>query len=912
MKKQGLIIILCAFLCGCSTQRNTALTRSYHGLTTHYNVYFNGRESYRAGLLKINENNEDDYSTILPLYPISNHQNIGVCNTEMDLSIEKCRKSIKLHSITVKPKPNPKKANDKKYQLWLQREEFNNQMGKVWIMLGASEFYKGEFESCIGTFNYVIKHYGTDKDVIAQSQLWIARAYGELGWLYDAEEMLKKVNQDDLANKNAHLYSAISADIKLKRQTYSDVIPLIENAVKGEKRAIYKPRFYYVLGQLYVLENNKDKAIKNFKKVRSTHPTDTKLAFNTKLQLAQLQKKPQKTIKKLSRMGRNPKYQDKLDKIYGTIANIYLNQQDTNRAMAYYQLAIDSARSSSLNKGEVLLRLADLCYGRNEFVEAYPLYQEAQTIFPMDNQNYAHIEQRTHILDELANPWKTWKMQDSLQQIASYSPEKQQDIINNIIAQVKAKDRKKKEKQEREQQQAINQKNAEIQKTGGLPRVNTSKMVGTVGSQEWYFYNDNLIKNGKNLFADTWGERALEDNWRRKDKTNIPTWDDNEMNMPNDLADDSPQDLPEEQADTSDTEEFKEEYTVEYYQKQIPKTPEEMAQSNAMLRDALFDVIIILHDKAHNYPLSDELFALFLQKFPDDEKLAELYYYQFLYAKRQKNEPKAVQIKQTMVNKFPENAYTQLLIKAEKSSIFAEKEAQELYKNTFEAFQNGDYQQVITNTQIAKENYSNSPLMPRFLFINSVALAKTQGQESFTEALKQMVEQFPSNELSAKAKDMLAMMGQGWESQQGKDSPHTLSQARSTATDDNMQETASQDTFSTITNELSFVYILVENISDSVLNQLLFEVGVFNFTQFMVKNYDLTVLPYYAEHRAIRISTFENLGETKWYKDILLKNTDLATFLQQLNATVVGITETNAKKIASKKRLEEYMQLAVF
>ena len=57
--------------------------------------------------------------------------------------------------------------------------------------------------------------------------------------------------------------------------------------------------------------------------------------------------------------------------------------------------------------------------------------------------------------------------------------------------------------------------------------------------------------------------------------------------------------------------------------------------------------------------------------------------------------------------------------------------------------------------------------MPRFMFLGAVATARTEGQMPFADRLREMVEKYPTHELSAKAKDMLAMMGQGMESKKG-------------------------------------------------------------------------------------------------------------------------------------------------
>ena len=52
-------------LFSCSTEKNTALSRSYHNLTSHYNVYFNGREAYKQGIFRLENSHIENYNKIL-------------------------------------------------------------------------------------------------------------------------------------------------------------------------------------------------------------------------------------------------------------------------------------------------------------------------------------------------------------------------------------------------------------------------------------------------------------------------------------------------------------------------------------------------------------------------------------------------------------------------------------------------------------------------------------------------------------------------------------------------------------------------------------------------------------------------------------------------------------------------------
>ena len=94
----------------CSTQKNTAATRSFHQTKVKYNIFYNGNLAFEEGQQAIINAHEDNFETIIPLYPVSDHKAAEASTSQMDKMIEKCRKSIKLHSIKAKPKPNRNEA----------------------------------------------------------------------------------------------------------------------------------------------------------------------------------------------------------------------------------------------------------------------------------------------------------------------------------------------------------------------------------------------------------------------------------------------------------------------------------------------------------------------------------------------------------------------------------------------------------------------------------------------------------------------------------------------------------------------------------------------------------------------------------------------------------------------------------
>ena len=121
-----LLLVLANSIWSCSTKKNTWAARNYHQMKTKYNIYHNGSISFQEGEEIIRETNKDDYSDVLNLYPVSNHSAAEASTSQMDRTIEKCRKCIKLHSIKSRPKINyEKKRRNPEYAAWLEQEEFN-------------------------------------------------------------------------------------------------------------------------------------------------------------------------------------------------------------------------------------------------------------------------------------------------------------------------------------------------------------------------------------------------------------------------------------------------------------------------------------------------------------------------------------------------------------------------------------------------------------------------------------------------------------------------------------------------------------------------------------------------------------------------------------------------------------------
>ena len=872
-------VLIAGMLGSCSTQKNTWATRSFHQTKVKYNILYNGNIAYEEGLKAIRDANEDDYSRVLSLYPVSNHKAAEASASQMDKTIEKCRKCIKLHSIKSKPKRDPKRARDPKYKLWLESEEFNAEMYRAWLRLGEAEFHKGDFLGAVSTFNYVARHYSNDPNIVAQCQLWIARSYAEMGWQYEAEDVLNRVQVDALSRKHARLYSAVKADVLLHGGQYHAALPFVKIAVPYEKRKIYRPRFAYVLGQLYEIEGNRDDAIHAYKSVIRMAPSN-EMDFNARIRIAELGGR--NSLRQLRTMSKQSKHKDRLDRIFGAMGNIYLHNGDTAKALEMYAKAIAEATQSGSAKADILVRAGDIHYDRHDYVEAQPCYREAVTILTAEDERYERIRKRSDVLDQLIVHYNQAQLQDSLQRLSHLSEAEQRAIAEKIVADLIAAEKADSTEQAQAARAAARGDNLP-------PSVNTANMLGG-GAQkgEWYFYNPQLVKQGAQEWRRRWGTRPLEDNWRRMNKqvtVSAPEEDELMAEMTDSTAQAGDSLAPAPVVRETDN------HKPEYYLQQIPRTEQDMAASDSLWREAMVALVYIYRDDLDDLPQAEDALRQLEKRAAGHPSLLDIYYANYLNALRTNDAEEAAVWRDKITRYYPQSTQAQIV---SQPGYFAKlqqmaQEQDSLYAQTYNAYTKGKYREVKTNKQYAEKEFPLSPLMPRFLFLNAVAVARTEGQQAFTNELQDLVARYPETELGAMAKDMLAMLGQGMESKKG-GSTGTLADKRGEVSAPAADTVATRQ-WSDDRKQASVVLLRLPKMDEEALNELLYQVALFNFSKFLIRDFDLQKMPVLGEGCAVRVGGFQDMDEAEWWIGLVRQNADMQAAL--IGVEVQPVAEVN-------------------
>ena len=894
MKKVLYIFVIGLIITGCSTRKNTGATRAYHQMCTDYNVGFNAKNAYIEGQKLIDKGAKDDFTQLIEMYPISYKENQTVATSQMERTIEKCRKAIKKHSITKKPKLNLKKRKEPKYQYFYSQEEFVHGVKEAWILLGKAELHKGDFLGAASTFGYIQRHYPSDPEIVCEARIWQARAYGEMDWVYEAWQVFDQIKENDVVKRLNSDYAEVKAFLLLKDKNYKEAIPYLQLATKRENNKYLSSRFNYLLGQLYLEQNQIDKATESFKlavRQSQTYPME----FNARLMMLQCNDEAwAKNVKKLKRMAKNSNNKDFKDQIYTIVGNIYLNHKDTAEAIEAYKTAIEESTRGGVEKAAVLITLGDLYYSQKEYIDAHPCYQEASGILNAEYPDYKRVMKLGEALGELAVNYNTVELQDSLQHLSTLTEEEQLKIVEKIIEEVKKE----------EEEAARLAKEAETKGFEESTRPSMS-MPTLGGAKDWYFYNQQLKTQGAQQFKQKWGKRVLEDNWRRANKVSTAPDMNEEVGMENEKLDEDGNPIVSDEQKVDDG--VPAHHTPEYYLAQIPKDSADIAASNVAIADALYAMAVIYDEKLNDLPMSLETYQEFQRRFAKDSRELEGYYSSYRICGKLDDKDEQETYRQRIITEYPESKYAAVLSQPDYLERTKEMLALQdsLYADTYLAYSKGNFNTVFANYDNMAKNYSMSSLMPKFAFLNVLSIGKTQPEEPFYQALTELVEKYPQSDVTPMCKDILALMSQGREAQQGTTHGSILEKREELAQEEMVDEELKNATFSSEKKTPHYLLLIPRN-ENVNLNSLLYDLAAFNFTKFMVKDYDLA-------KRSVGGVTYiavgtESFEETEWYERTMLAEPTLQGRITLDQVERIIISDENLKLIEQGKTWEEYKE----
>ena len=828
-----ILILVIVLFSGCSTEKNTLLTRSYHNLTAHYNIFFNGDESFHNGIKKQDVSFQDNYAKILPLFKNTDDEMAASITPDMDRSIKKSGKLISMHSITTKPKRKKGDLSPKQKEFY-NKKEYNKWVDDAYLLIGKANFYKKDYITAEQTFIYVIDNYPKTNEFFI-AQLFLLRTYIETAEYKKAGELFDKIIADKkLPSKMEDDFYAIYTDYYLKQKLYEQAIPKLIQAIDKTRKKKIRSRYTFILAQLYQATYKNKKAIEAYDNVLKLNPP-YEMTFNAKIKRATLldagsgqTNEIKKELKKMLKDDKNKEYRDQ---IYYALGMIALNEGNKEQAIEYFKLSSISSVFNTTQKVMSYLKLAELYFEMPKYQLAKAYYDSTVAFITSDYPDYEEIIVNTKILNELVTNLNIIEYQDSLQKVAAMPEDEREVLISKLI--------KRAEEEERMKQEMMAQ-----QRLDKMYNTNTySSYRNNVSTGKWYFYNPSAMSFGQTEFQKIWGKRKLEDNWRRSNKQTMDQFTES------DKAEDST-------IVVSEREKYKK-TDKNYYLADLPLSEEKMAKSNQLISTAYFNAGKIYREKLEDNSMAKVTFENHVKRFPDDENALQSYYYLYLICQDLNDLTCTDFYKNIILRKYPNSNYVQILTNPNyiKEIEEREKEIEDFYFETYNYYNNGQFNMVKTNNNYAISNYSDSYLIPKFAFLNALTAGENNNRRNLKTALQKFIKQYPDNEVTASAKDIIAKIEEL--EFKGDEILSTLVEEK-TEEEITADRPAKEDVMLYSFNADTAHYVVLIAKTSLDLNQL-----KFNITSFIVDYYDfdkqtITDEPFNESFRTIYVKGFEN------------------------------------------------------
>ena len=522
-----------------------------------------------------------------------------------------------------------------------------------------------------------------------------------------------------------------------------------------------------------------------------------------------------------------------------------------------------------------------------------------------DRKDYEQLSERSKILDELVPYTDAIHLQDSLQALAKMPEDERNAAIDRVIEALKKKEKEEKRKQaeaEAAQQQAQNSSN-NFEDGEFMP--DNSQATAPQKSETWYFYNQLAVNQGKATFQRQWGRRENIDDWQRVNKTVVGS-----IGAGNNL-----EDLTDEQRDSIFAAEQAEDslkqsadsaqndpHKREYYLAQIPFTEEQLEASNKILEDGLHHAGVIFKDRLDNLVLSEKNLRRVADDYPEYEKMDDVYYHLFLLYSRLGQSTVADSYIDKLKISYPKSEWTALLSDPhfQENSKFGVHIEDSLYTSTYEAFKKDRYGEVAANVHMSETRFPLGANRDKFLFIGGLSKLNNGDAEGCLTDMKTVVDKYPKSRISEMAGMIVNGVKAGRRLRGGKFNLDDVWNRRSAVLSDSDSIKAQGFLTDRVTD---FKFILVYHPDSLNENKLLFEMARFNFTNFLVRNFEITIEDIDGLHQ-MQVSGFRSFDEAYQYARALYQTKNVV--LQMGKAKGIIISDKNLELIGINFSYKDY------
>ncbi|MFT3908472.1 MAG: tetratricopeptide repeat protein [Ferruginibacter sp.] len=732
---------------------------------SHYNFYFNAKTKLNTVIERATIAQKDDYSQLLAFYPYS-LENTASQKTELDTVIYKCTAGILLHDLR------------------------SDWVDNLYLLVGKSYFLQKKFDSAVIAFQFINynlfprkKHeddgrlIGTntsasynvlsiankEKNTIGKKALgklppsrndalvWLTHtlidqeSYGDAAGLINIlqnDPSLPKRLRNDLEEVTAYWF--------YKQKTYDSAAVHLEKGITTAENKQDKARWEFLLGQLYEMSGNYDKASTYYKK-SIKHTVDPLMDIYARLNDAKMlksngnDKELQKSITKLRKMAKKDKFEAYRDIIYYSTGQLSMQKPDTTNSIVYYKKSVHYNETHPLFKNKAYLQLANLAYNDRKYALAQAYYDSLTIPDTAMGKDFDGIEERRNSLRAVVKQVNIIQREDSLQLIAKMSPADRDAFIKKQV--------KKYKKLAGQKEEDNFTGNTLITFNNGKGGDKTDLFPDQQAKGDWYFYNASSKSKGFSEFKSKWGKRENVDNWRRKSVTDAALTKNMNIDVDDPFLADSLR-----KADSVGNSKPSEN-SYDGMMANVPTTQEKMDSSNNRIVRAYIELAKLFQYDLEDYQQAINTYDTFLKRYPDSLRDGEIYLgYYYCYTKLG-NTIKAAYYKNLLTKDFGKSRSATILNNP--SAANPEKnnpEASQRYEHIYNMFIEGDFVNAIAEKRSADSLYGKNYWTPQLLYIEAINYIKERNDSLAIESLTNIISLYPKSPLKEKAVTMIDVL----------------------------------------------------------------------------------------------------------------------------------------------------------
>lgn len=700
------VLSTCVFS-ACSTEKAKWSNIQFHNTTCHYNVWWNGNESLKAGIEKLKKNAADDYTTFLPPEYLGTADVARSLYPEMDRAIEKGIKGIKKHSIFV------------------GGEEHVPYIKECYLLTAYATFYKQDYVSTANTCNILISqfkgtHAGDEGAVLLARCMTQEKRYSEAEATLDL--LVQNLAKGNFTRSQRDKLYLAMVEATVPQEKFKKAVEYIHLTLEATSSSETKARLTFLMAQIYQHLDRRAVAAKYYHKVLSYGPAYV-MEFNARLGEASCidltslnestrQSEIQKLERQLDAMLRDKKNEEYRDQIYYAKGEMYLGLKDAQRACDNFRRSVAVATANKAQKAKSSLRLGEIYYDIYEnYDQAQLYYDTAMQCITKDYPGYSSIKRRSDMLTELCSYTRVYERCDSLLAVVAMPEAERNALIQAKIDTLRAQEERAKEK-------------ALLDEMAAEDKAQQNTLKG-----DWYFYNQNTVQKGKETFRQRWGMRPLEDNWflSRKPSFDMFSFDSSDDTTASETAATTVNDS----AAVSFTGNPNDPHNPAYYLKDLPTSQAQLDSIDSLISISLLNAGYIFYDGVHNIPRALECYLRLANDYTSFDEIVQSFYMLYRIYDRQGNTPQANYYRDMVLMGFPDSDFANLIRDNEyyKELLRRESIVEDSYAELYDLYSRRRYTAVVNLANQAEELYVAHPMVHKFRYWKGLALAR-QGETS--------------------------------------------------------------------------------------------------------------------------------------------------------------------------------------